>query len=275
MWWWAEVSAVDQRHQLWPWPGHHPHHPGPRRVAEPAVPARQPGLIERHVTALDGSPLSKVAALDGWPERSRAGHGRWRLPADAGQPCRKACWGNPQEFESPILRHADLQKYCSSPLTARRSEFPPVSFAVSVLSVGRRLRRLNAALFCQVTSLPDGQERRGARRRSVRPAVQGWPGPSATWVQVAVARPDTRQLTDRITLSARGSSRRTRADRRYGSFGVRLTCLLLIRRAVPTDYSARRAVVVREAAAQEAGPRAPAMAMASPASASRMSPPGV
>jgi hypothetical protein len=29
----------------------------------------------------------------------------------------------PQEFESPILRHADLQKRCSSPPTARRSEF--------------------------------------------------------------------------------------------------------------------------------------------------------
>jgi hypothetical protein len=35
-------------------------------------------------------------------------------------------------------------------------------------------------LFCQVTGIADTPERRGARRRSVHPSVQGWPGPSAT-----------------------------------------------------------------------------------------------
>ena len=98
-----------------------------------------------------------------------------------------ALLATPQEFESPILRHADLQKHCSSPPTARRSEFPPVSFAVSVLRAGRRLRRLNAALFCQVTGMPDGQEQRGARRQSVRPSRSGLAG-------TVRDRTDTRQL---------------------------------------------------------------------------------
>ena len=37
-----------------------------------------------------------------------------------------------------------------------------------------------AALLSLVTGAPDGPERNGARRRSVHPTVQGWPGPSAT-----------------------------------------------------------------------------------------------
>jgi hypothetical protein len=58
---------------------------------------------------------------------------------------------------------------------------------VSISSVGRVPPLGFAALLCLVTGIVDGPERRGARRRSVRPTVQGRPGPSATWVQVAVA----------------------------------------------------------------------------------------
>jgi hypothetical protein len=41
-------------------------------------------------------------------------------------------------------------------------------------------RRHHPPLLCLVTGVADGAERRGARRRSVRRTVQGWPGPSAT-----------------------------------------------------------------------------------------------
>ena len=42
-------------------------------------------------------------------------------------------------------------------------------------------------LLCLVTGVVNEHEQRGARRRSVRPTVQGRPGPPATWMQVAVA----------------------------------------------------------------------------------------
>ena len=44
-----------------------------------------------------------------------------------------------------------------------------------------------AALLCLVTGIVDGPERRGARRRSVRPTVQGQAGTVRELVQVAVA----------------------------------------------------------------------------------------
>jgi len=36
-----------------------------------------------------------------------------------------------------------------------------------------------AELLCLVTAVANGHEQRGTRRRSVRPTVRGWPGPSA------------------------------------------------------------------------------------------------
>jgi hypothetical protein len=56
------------------------------------------------------------------------------------------------------------------------------------LSARQCHQRDEPQLLCLVTAPPDRHERRGARRRSVGPTVQGRPGPSATWVQVAVAR---------------------------------------------------------------------------------------
>jgi len=45
------------------------------------------------------------------------------------------------------------------------------------------------ALLRLVTGIVDGPERRGARRRSVRPSVQGWSGPSATVQTPSTYRP--------------------------------------------------------------------------------------
>jgi hypothetical protein len=67
---------------------------------------------------------------------------------------------------------------------------------VSVTSRARSRRPDQPQLLCLVIDSPDGSEQKHARRRSVHPAVQSRPGPSDY-------RPDTRQLTDRITLSDR------------------------------------------------------------------------
>jgi hypothetical protein len=45
------------------------------------------------------------------PDCVCAVRGRWRPPVNAGEHCWKACWGNPREFESRILRHAYLQEH--------------------------------------------------------------------------------------------------------------------------------------------------------------------
>ena len=92
----------------------------------------------------------------------------------------------PQEFESPILRHADLLKHRSSAPTAWRLELRWSQLLVSVSSVGWVPPLGFAAPLRLVTGIVNGPERRGARRRNVRPTVQGRPGPSATWVQIAV-----------------------------------------------------------------------------------------
>jgi hypothetical protein len=110
----------------------------------------------------------------------------------------------PQEFESPILRHVDLQKHGSWRPPGGRLVLAWSHLVVSVMSRKWCHRQDRPLLLCLVTGVVNGPERRGARRRSVRPTVQGRPGPSATWVQVAVGcGPDTRQLTDRITLRDR------------------------------------------------------------------------
>jgi hypothetical protein len=92
----------------------------------------------------------------------------------------------PQEFESPILRHADLQKHGSwrppgGPLVLTWSQL-----VVSVMSRKWCHGQDRPQLLCLVTGVVNGPERTGARRRSVRPTVQGMPGPSATGVQVAL-----------------------------------------------------------------------------------------
>ena len=115
----------------------------------PGQPGRSPGRTGAWSQFWSHSPPSAAVRRrppGAKPGRSRtvaAPGGRWPawLESVLGE--------TPQEFESPILRHADLQKHCSSPPTGGRSEFPPVSFVVSVLSVGRRLRRLNVALFAR------------------------------------------------------------------------------------------------------------------------------
>jgi hypothetical protein len=51
---------------------------------------------------------------------------------------------------------------------------------VSATSQVRSRRPDQPRLLCLVTDAPDGTEQKHARRRSVRPTVQGWPGPSPT-----------------------------------------------------------------------------------------------
>jgi hypothetical protein len=50
---------------------------------------------------------------------------------------------------------------------------------VSILSVERRLHRFRRNYFARSRASRTAVNR-AIRRRSVRPAVQGWPGPSAT-----------------------------------------------------------------------------------------------
>ena len=62
---WHRRPGHPRRHRPRPRPDHHPHHPGhgraPRDLPFPHV--SQVYLIERHVSGLDGNPLSDVAAL--------------------------------------------------------------------------------------------------------------------------------------------------------------------------------------------------------------------
>jgi len=100
----------------------------------------------------------------------------------------------PQEFESPILRHADLQE--------RTGQAPP------------RLSRhqgLSQFLSTEIAVVPghrqvSGNQKFAGRRCASceapcrRPAAPGRPAQPG---QGRIAAPDTRQLTDRITLSDR------------------------------------------------------------------------
>jgi hypothetical protein len=107
-------------------------------------------------------------------------------PVHAGQRCWKACWGQPLR-SSNLLSSATLtRENTDSAVSAGwRLEARWSHLLVPVLSVEHRLHRDSPQLFCQVTGVADRPERRAARRRSVRPTVQGKPGPPATWVQVA------------------------------------------------------------------------------------------
>ena len=106
-----------------------------------------------------------------------------RTVADAGE--RRATLlesvlgATPQEFESPILRHADQGKHRSVVPARWRFEARWSHLLVSVLSAQHHLQRDSLPLFCQVTGIADRPEERTARRRSVRLTIQGWPGPSA------------------------------------------------------------------------------------------------
>ena len=84
----------------------------------------------------------------------------------------------PREFESPILRHADLQEHPMMTAGMRASRVELVSF--SGLNFERRAPGTpdSPQLFCQVTGVANGPEQRATRRRSVRPTVRGWRGPS-------------------------------------------------------------------------------------------------
>ena len=73
-----------------------------------------------------------------------------------------------QEFESPILRHADLRKHRPSAPTGWRLELPWSQLLVLVSSVGWVPPVGFAVLLRLVTGILDGPERRGARRGSVR-----------------------------------------------------------------------------------------------------------
>jgi len=70
----------------------------------PSQAATHPSQFPSHSRAFDGGrdrPLSSVVP----------GHARPRPPPDGQQQNWKACWGNPQEFESLILRQLiDLRK---------------------------------------------------------------------------------------------------------------------------------------------------------------------
>ena len=92
----------------------------------------------------------------------------------------------PREFESRILRHADLQKHRSWQLSHLCPALAWSHLVVSVMSCRWCHRQDQPQLLCLVTGVVNGHERRGARRQSVRPAVQGRAGPSATWVHIAV-----------------------------------------------------------------------------------------
>ena len=110
--------------------------------------------------------------------------GRSRTVADAGERgptlLESVLGATPQEFESPILRHADLQEHPMLPAGMRASRVEWSHLSVSILSVERRLHRNRRRLSCQVTGIAHGPEQRATRGRSVRPTVQGRPGPSAT-----------------------------------------------------------------------------------------------
>ena len=105
-----------------------------------------------------------------------------RTVADAGERhatlLESVLGATPQEFESPILRHADVQEHPMMAAGMRGYRGCVVSLMVSVLGADRCHRRDKPLLLCLVTGALYRPERRGACRRSVRPTVQGWPRPS-------------------------------------------------------------------------------------------------
>ena len=96
----------------------------------------------------------------------------------------------PQEFESPILRHADLQEHPSRPLAGQALTHTWAHLMGSFPGRGGCRCRYQPLRLCLVIrGITDRPRRKSARRRSVHPAVQGRPGPSATWIQLPLRKP--------------------------------------------------------------------------------------
>ena len=132
------------------------------------------------------------------------GHGRSRIPVNAGQHCWKACKGQPFR-SSNLLSSATLTCWNTDRrrLLAGGPGLRWSQLLVSVSSVGCVPPPGFAALLHLVTGIVDGPERRGARCRSVRPTVRAGRGRPRPGCRLPCVQPDTRQLTDRITLSDR------------------------------------------------------------------------
>src|SRR5690348_18400840 len=79
--------------------------------------------------------------------------GRWRTAADAGERWPTLLEGvlgaTPQEFESPILRHADLLKQRSLAPTGQRLELRWSHLLVSVLTLERCFYRIRRSCFAR------------------------------------------------------------------------------------------------------------------------------
>lgn len=85
----------------------------------------------------------------------------------------QVCW------QSPILRHPDLQEHSMMAAGMRYLAVPWSHLVVSVLSAGW-CHAQDSRNYCAWSRASwTGPEQRRARRRGVHPAVQGKPGPSA------------------------------------------------------------------------------------------------
>src|SRR5438046_1256123 len=86
----------------------------PRRITcpPPGSEARLPAECTdaRRFDGLTDPGPRTVRATGVAARRVEAGHGRWRPLANAGAHCWKACWRHRRDFESRILRHADLRR---------------------------------------------------------------------------------------------------------------------------------------------------------------------
>jgi hypothetical protein len=106
-----------------------------------------------------------------------------RTVADAGERwsalLESVLGATPREFESRILRHADLRKHRWWRLARERLVLAWSHLVVSVMSREWCHHQDQPQLLCLVTDVVNGPEQRGARRRSVRPTVRGRPRPSA------------------------------------------------------------------------------------------------
>jgi hypothetical protein len=93
-----------------------------------------------------------------------------RTVADAGERwstlLESVLGATPQEFESPILRHADLQEHLMMAAGMRASRVAWSHLVVSVLSAGRCHRRDMPSLLCLVTDAPDGPNREAHAARA-------------------------------------------------------------------------------------------------------------
>jgi hypothetical protein len=120
---------------------------GPGR-APTRSPRRSPGLSRQPARSpgrAQGSGLSSSLIhprpqpfADGRPERVRAGHGRWRLPTDDGQPCWKACWETLRS--SNLLSSATLT--CKNRLTCK----------TLFIAADHQAFRVSAGLICGLSS---------------------------------------------------------------------------------------------------------------------------